>query len=46
VKKTIKRSASGLYWSLFVNGRFVGNFDRKWQAEEYFLDGLAAALWR
>jgi hypothetical protein len=36
MKKLIKKSPSGLYWDLFVNGRFVERFDRKRDASEAF----------
>ena len=30
----IKRSPSGRYWALRLNGRFVGNYDTRRQARE------------
>ena len=44
MKYTINRSPSGAFWALNINGRFVMNFDRKWQAEEYALEAIRGVL--
>ena len=44
MKYTVTKSPSGVYWSLTINGRFIQNFDRKWEAESYAQEAIRGVL--